>query len=267
LAWHSRRGSRPNPIEEPKRNKRDGCSTHAWLDLAAAEAQSNDRHVPRRSGHAGANETDACHNAERQSHKIVRHEGGGERPAVGRRRLTWIIAKEAARQASNVRPQPLPCSVRLSPIGSPAMTARTSRTAISCHPMWIGIPNHSDLGLFPVIRASARTNARWREVQSRAARAKSFPAIDGGSVRGYFPRWRYGRPGRGRPGLPIALRLDRLLSHCGDGTATWTPTRTAHRRPADEGGGLFLAAQAARAATTRQPRVPRRPLARSSPGA
>jgi hypothetical protein len=84
-----------------------------------------------------------------------------------------------------------------------------------------------------------------------------------------FPRGRYGRPGRGRPGFRD--RIANFLT-AGDGTATLdtdTDGRPSARTndPPTKAGGLFLAEQAARAATTRQPRVPRRALARSSPGA
>jgi hypothetical protein len=65
-----------------------------------------------------------------------------ERPAVGNRRLTWIMATEAARQTSRVvrRPAAFPCSVRLYPITIPAMMERARRIAMSVHPMFVGIP-------------------------------------------------------------------------------------------------------------------------------
>jgi hypothetical protein len=174
----------------------------------------------RRSGHAGANEPTPVRMPSGNRIRSFVTKEAGERPAVDKRRLTWIIAKEAARQTSNVvrSPTALPCWVRLSPIGSPAMTARTSRNS-----------------------------------------AQPFPA------RALWPA------GQGRPGLRDRFTAANLLT-AGAGTATLdagADGRPSARTddPPTKAGGLFLAAQAARAATTRRPRVPRRALARSSPGA
>jgi hypothetical protein len=81
-------------------------------------------------------------NAEQQSHKIVRHEGGWRATSCRQEKVDLDHRKGGGETNQQCRPQPiaLPCSVRLLPIGSPAMTARTSRTAISCRPIWAGIP-------------------------------------------------------------------------------------------------------------------------------